>query len=108
MAQSIRILYRNVQGTTRVNYNWGPIGLDSAVIVTAAEFTPVAAGVPVLSKTLGRPHLGSAKVYVTNVGPHGPEGGEGGVEFLLHVEWGSPLNVVVTITVLEDIVYFHS
>jgi len=29
------------------------------------------------------------------------------VEFLLHVEWGSPLDVVVTITVHEDIEQFQ-
>jgi hypothetical protein len=28
------------------------------------------------------------------------------VEFLLHVDWDSPLNVVVTITVVEDIEAF--
>ena len=58
-------------------------------------------------KTLGRPNLGSANVYVTNVGPHGPPGEAGGVEFLLHVDWNSPLDVVVTITVFEDIEQFH-
>jgi len=106
MAQSIRILYRGQQGTQRKNFNWPPIKLDSAVVVTAAEFNfvPGLFGGP---KTLGRPNLGAANVYVTNVGPHGPEGGSGGVEFLLHVDWGSPLDVIVTITVHEDIEAFH-
>ncbi len=40
---------------------------------------------------------------MTNIGPHGPEPDTGGVEFLLHVDWDSPLDVIVTITVLEDI-----
>jgi hypothetical protein len=34
-------------------------------------------------------------------------GGEaGGVEFLLNVEWPTPLNVMVTITVLDEIDQF--
>ena len=38
-----------------------------------------------------------------SVGVHGPEGGAGGVEFHIHVAWPSPLNVMVTITVPDDI-----
>jgi hypothetical protein len=115
MARSIRVRYWGVQGTQRKNFAWETdtglpiINLDSAVIITAAEFTP---GPPVLAappvpKTYGRPNLGDANVYVTNVGPHGEPGGEaGGVEFLLHVDHHEPLDVVVTITVLEDIAEF--
>jgi hypothetical protein len=107
MARSIRVLYRGQHGSIRKNFNWPPINLDSAVIVTAAEFTPVFGGLGGGPKTLGRPNLGAANVYVTNVGPHGVAGGEaGGVEFLLHVDFGSPLDVIVTITVHEDIEQF--
>ncbi len=46
-------------------------------------------------------------MFVTNVGPHGVEGVEaGGVEFFLHVDFDNPLDVIVTITVLDDIVEF--
>jgi hypothetical protein len=107
MSQSIRVLYRGQKGTIRKNFNWTPIKLDSAVVITAAEFNPVFGGFPGPSKTLGRPHLGAANVYVTNVGPHGPEPDVGGVEFLLHVDWDSPLDVEVTISVLDDITEFH-
>jgi hypothetical protein len=103
MARSIRLLYRARKGTIRLNHNWDAINLDSAVILTAAEFIPqfdLPMGGP---KTKGRPNLGAANVYVTNVGPHGAFGEAGGVEFLLHVDWGSPLDVIVTITVLENI-----
>lgn len=107
MAQSIRILYRGQQGTIRKNWNWPAINLDSAVIITAAEFAPHFGGLGGGPKTLGRPNLGAANVYVTNIGPHGVTGIEaGGVEFLLHVDWSSPLDVIVTITVLEDILQF--
>lgn len=107
MARSIRVLYRGQQGTIRKNFNWPPINLDSAVVITAAEFTPQFGGFGGGPKTLGRPLLGAASVYVTNVGPHGVAGAEaGGVEFLLHVDWHHPLDVIVTITVHENIEEF--
>ena len=102
MAKSRRVLYRRQQGQLRKNLNWPSINLDSAVTITAAEFTPVSGG-SALPKTHGRPHLGLAKVYVTNIGPHGSGAEAGGVEFFLHVESASPLDVIVTITVDENI-----
>ncbi len=102
MARSIRLIYRNVQGRLRANYNWDAITKRSAVIITAAEW---AAGTDPYDST-GRPHLGDANVYVTNIGPHDPEGGTGGVEFCIHVDWNSPLHVQVTITVLDPIENF--
>lgn len=107
MAHSTRILYRGVEGRVRRNFNWPQINLDSAVIITAAEFVPQFGGLGGGPKTLGRPNLGDANVYVTNVGPHGVAGVEaGGVEFHLHVDFNSPLDVVVTITVDDDIEEF--
>jgi hypothetical protein len=103
MAQSIRILYRGVQGRVRANFNWPPITENSAVVITAAEWS-MAGGV--FGPTVGRPNLGEANVYITNIGPHNPEGGSGGVEFHIHADWGSPLDVIVTISVLEDIADF--
>ena len=102
MARSIRILYRGVQGRVRRNFNWPPINKNSAVVITAAEYA-LAGGV---FGTAGRPLLGEASVYVTNIGPHDPEGGAGGVEFHLHADWTSPLDVIVTISVLEDVEEF--
>jgi hypothetical protein len=99
MARSIRILYRGVQGRVRRNFNWPPITKKSAVVITAAEWA-LSGGI--FGPTVGRPNLGEANVYVTNIGPHDPEGGSGGVEFHLHVDWNSPLDVIVTISVLED------
>jgi len=101
MSQSIRVVYRQAQGRIRANFDWPPISRTSAVLITAAEWEPGA-----LNPNLplpGRPHLGEANVYVTNIGPHSDPGGEaGGVEFYLHVDWASPLNVVATITVLGE------
>ena len=110
MARSIRLVYKQVKGRQRKNYNWAPIKLDSAVLITAAEFKPFTPeerrhfGGP---KTAGRPHLGDANVYVTNIGPHGPEGSDGGVEFYLHADADHPIPVVVTITVFDDIESFE-
>jgi hypothetical protein len=100
MARSIRILYQGVQGRVRRNFNWPPIKKNSAVVITAAEWS-FAGGT--FGPTVGRPNLGEANVYVTNIGPHDPEGGDGGVEFHLHVDFSSPLNVIVTISVLDDV-----
>ncbi|HEY0331428.1 MAG TPA: hypothetical protein VGC77_20295 [Rhodopseudomonas sp.] len=101
MSQSTRVVYTRVQGRLRANFNWPPISRKSAVLITAAEWGP---GPPDPSLPLpGRPHLGEANVYVTNIGPHGDPGGEaGGVEFYVHADWPSPIKVVVTITVLGD------
>jgi hypothetical protein len=61
----------------------------------------------VLFDATGRPHLGEANVYGANIGPDDPEGGSGGVEFFLHVDWDSRLHVQVTITVLGEIEHFQ-
>jgi len=45
-------------------------------------------------------------VYATNVGPRGGRRRSGGVGFHLHVDFGSPVDVVVTITVLDGIEEF--
>lgn len=37
MARSIRLLYRNVQGRVRRNFNWAGLTESSAVLITAAE-----------------------------------------------------------------------
>jgi len=98
MSQSIRVVYRQVQGRVRRNWNWPAISRLSAVLITAAEWKP---GTDPFEPLPGRPHLGEASVYVTNIGPHGDPGGEaGGVEFHLHADFNAPIDVVATITVL--------
>ena len=42
---------------------------------------------------------GEAGIFVKNVTPHADQGGGGGVEFYLQVDWDSPLNVVTDISV---------
>jgi hypothetical protein len=108
MARSQRFIFRNMQGRTRHNRNWDAISQESAVIMTAAmwQFSGGIFG------TDGRPVLGDPghepNVYVTNIGPHGKPGGEaGGVEFLLHTESNSPVDVMITITVLDPVEKFE-
>lgn len=103
MSKSVRYVRRGVQGTVRQNWGWpGSITAYSAVSITAAE---VGGGVGIQTPPGAQGqdfhyHLGDASVWVSNVSPHGDQS-NGGVEFLLHVDWNNPLDVAVTITV-ED------
>jgi len=99
MARSTRLILRGVQGRVRHNHNFAPIRQNSAVIITACQFNFFGGAFG----SAGRPLLGDADVYVTNVGPHDPEGGDGGVEFHIHADSPAPIDVMVTITVLEDV-----
>jgi len=99
MSRTIRLLYRNLQGRVRANFNWGiepPITKRSVVVMSAAEAKVDPGGILGLENATTF-HLGDADVYVTNVSPH-----EGGVEFIIHVNWGAPLDVLVDLTVLGD------
>jgi hypothetical protein len=103
MTESIRVIYQSVMGRVRENFNWYPITERSAVIVTAAEWGADPNPDP-SDPSPGGPVLGEANVYVTNIGTHDDQGGgAGGVGFHLHADWGSPIHVVVTITVLGDV-----
>lgn len=97
MPRTIRVYYgksHGLLGRCRMNFNWPPISQQSVVHISAAEATDLTASIappPVFGF-----NLGAADVYVTNVSPH-----SGGVEFILHVNWSSPLNVVVDISVFD-------
>lgn len=93
MAQTKRIYYWNAQGRIRANYNWGPITRNSVVLITAGEAVPLNQQniFPIFEY-----NLGAADVYITNISPH-----DGGVEFIIHVNWSSPLPILVDITVLD-------
>ena len=53
--------------------------------------------------------VGDADVWVSNVSPLGlednPDGGSGGVAYVLHVDSASPVDVAVTITVEDQTVW---
>lgn len=99
MVRSTRLILRGVQGRVRHNHNFAPIHQNSAVIITACQFRFHGG----IFGSAGRPFLGDADVYVTNVGPHDREGGDGGVEFPIHADSPTLIDVMVTITVLKDV-----
>ena len=97
MPKTIRIFFWNAKGRIRANYNWGispPITKKSVVLITAGEAFPLDPQQFVPDFTY---NLGDADVYVTNISPH-----DGGVEFIIHVDWPNPLPILVDITVLDD------
>ncbi len=97
LSRTIRLLYRGMKGRVRENFNWGidpPITKKSVVLMTAAEAT-VSQGI-IGPEDLTAFNLGDADIYVTNISPH-----QGGVEFILHVNWESPLDVLVDLTVMD-------
>jgi hypothetical protein len=111
MATSYRHVLRGKHGRIRGNFNLpGIIKSRQAVVnVTAGEITSAPSS-EVMSpdgKLVSQDFaykLGDADVWVSNVSPHFNdhfEGEQGGVEYILHVNWDSPLDVAVTITV-ED------
>lgn len=100
---SFRYLIRGVRGRNiRCNLNWDAIRSRQAVVqITAGQ------AVPAPESSVTGPdggivrqnwayHLGAAPVWVSNISPHFSPGG---VEFLLQVEWGDPLDIGVTVTV---------
>lgn len=96
MPRTIRVYYskaKGLRGRCRMNFNWEPITRDSVVLISAAEATDIPEQAFDPSKRFDF-NLGSADIYVTNIGPH-----QGGVEFILHVNWSEALNVVVDISV---------
>jgi hypothetical protein len=98
MARIRRLLSKDVQGRVRHNYNWDAINEDSTVIITAGEWQAQGG----VFGAEGRFLLGEASVYVTSICPHGDGNEAGGVEFHVHVDWEQPLNVMLSITVLDN------
>ncbi len=111
MSQSIRFVRRGVHGRIRQNFNFPAIRSNTAVVnITASEIIPLDPNVPPFFKEAGDPgqnfryHLGDANVWVSNISPHLQDhfdGEPGGVEFIINVDFPSPIDVAITITV-ED------
>ncbi|MDF2903520.1 MAG: hypothetical protein K0S25_1158 [Bacillus sp. (in: firmicutes)] len=101
MAQprSYRVFYLRRNGRIPLNVNLDGFNITnrSTVLITAGQF-PSGGGFFDPNVRLG---VHGPDVFVTNICPHGPEGGAGGVEFMLHINSNTPINVAVTITVLD-------
>jgi hypothetical protein len=104
MPQTIRVFYRPVKGRFRVNFNWGAIDKESAVLVTASEYRASTSNGAVFADKPSQPRfVGDANVWVSNIAPHGPpDDPNDGVTFVINVDWGEPIPVVADITVLDD------
>ena len=98
--RTIRVWWPN-QSTGWNNFNWtGVINGRSVVHISACEATALPqpeVGTPVQDFIASARQRGAAVIGVRNVHPH--DDGGGGVEFVLEVNWGSPLNIVTDITV---------
>ena len=108
MSNSIRWVVRGVQGRVRANFSWpGVITNTSVVQVTAGEVK--------FGGTTRDPSppfqdfyyvLGDADIWISNISPHHNtfrNDDPGGVRFILHVDWDSPLDVAITITVENNL-----
>lgn len=96
MSQSIRVFYgkeKGLHGRCRMNFNWPPINALSVVDITAFEATAWGSA-QLLGGQNYLQNLGDANVWISNVSPH-----QGGVEFILNVDWPDPLDIAVTIRV---------
>lgn len=104
MASSIRVFYgkeKGLRGRCRMNFNWPPINALSVVNITAGEAHDFGSA-SLLGGQQFNYNLGDANVWVSNISPH-----QGGVEFILNVDWPHPLNIAVTITVEDSSLDFH-
>lgn len=92
MPQTIRKYWGPLHGRASLNYNWPAIDQDSVVVITASEYN---------SQHVR--FIGAGSVTVANIAPHGPPYDPNhGVTFVVNVNWGSPLNVVTDITLLDN------
>jgi len=101
MARSFRVFYHNQKGRSAKNVNLTGFDIrnSSAVLVTAALWTPVEGGFHLGVDTRLLVH--GSDVWISNMVPHGGPAEASGVEFMLHVDSGEPVDVAVTITVFE-------
>ena len=91
MSQTIRKYWGAFTGRVALNYNWDLIEHDSVVVVTASEYTDQKAR-----------FIGATTIRADNVAPHGPPyDSNRGVTFVVDVDWGSPVNIVTNITVMD-------
>ncbi len=112
MSQSFRIVRRGVRGRVRQNFNTSAIRSHASVVhITAGEIIPPDPTVQGLFGQAGEPgqnfryNLGDANVWVSNISPHASDHFDGeppGVEFILNVDFPSPIDVAITITVEDN------
>ncbi len=100
MATPMRFHYGRIRGRSVQHVRFHGVHPWSAVYVNASETTGFgSADFHPGYWNSQRYHLfiGAADVFVTNVAPY-----EGGVAFMLHVDYWAPLSVAVTIQLLDE------
>jgi Papain-like cysteine protease AvrRpt2 len=91
MPRTIRKYWGAFRGRETLNFNWPVVDHDSVVLITASEYNAQHAR-----------FIGAATITVSNIAPHGPPyDSNHGVTFVINAAWGSPINVVTDITVLD-------
>ena len=105
MSQSVRWVVRNVQGRVRADFTWNIIDVRSVVHISAGQVNYGASQIQTSPPYQNFSYvLGDADVWVSNISPHRNSynpNKPAGVSFILHVNWPSPLDVAIDITV-ED------
>lgn len=97
MPHTVRQYWHGLHGRVPLNFNWHLIDHDSVVLVAASEYR-TDAGDPSESPRF----VGAASITVANISPHSPPYDPNhGVAFVVTVDWGSPLDIVTDITVLD-------
>jgi len=100
MSRTVRVMWRHTTSGWK-NFNWGGvIDQNSVIHIAASEGTIHEGGLFGALDAIGRTR-GDAPIYVKNIRPHPDQGGGGGVEFFLQVDWHGPLDVVTDITVVD-------
>jgi hypothetical protein len=109
MAQSFRIVSRQIHGRVPHNFNTPIIRSSQAVVhITASQIAPgppdEITGPAGLTNQNFLYFIGAANIWVSNVSPHFrshfPDE-PGGVEYVVNVDFPKPLDVGITITI-ED------
>ena len=72
MARSTRAIFRNMQGRTRVNFNWDAISQDSAVVVTAALVLVAMTHSPPARRGAGARHVVPPPIAPAPIVPRSP------------------------------------
>ena len=80
-----------------LNYNWPAINSNSVVLIAASEY--VVQNPPSDDYRF----IGDAAITVESIAPHGPPfDPNNGVTFAVNIDWGSPLNIVTDIILLDN------
>ena len=99
MTNSIRVLWRGIHGLYHMNFGWWVINRNSIVLVSISQAS-VDEGV-FTGPSVNR-FMGDARMSVHNISPN-----NGGVSFVISVDWGSPLDIVTDIVVMDGPAELH-